>query len=57
MSNNFANKCIKCTVTECKNHNPTQDYCSLDCIVIGTHETNPSMEQCTDCQSFVPKCC
>lgn len=57
MTNSFANKCIKCTVYECKNHNNTQDYCSLQTIKIGTHEANPTMNECTDCQSFEPKTC
>lgn len=50
-----ANQCIKCTVTNCKNHCTNKEYCSLNSIQIGTHESNPSMDQCTDCQSFVMK--
>ncbi len=46
------NKCIRCNVTQCANHCKTQDFCSLDCIQVGTHEANPTMDQCTDCQSF-----
>ena len=42
-----ANHCIKCTVQQCANHCQT-----LDCITVGTHETNPTMDQCTDCKSF-----
>ena len=26
-----------------------------DCVVIGTHETDPTMDQCTDCKSFCLK--
>ena len=51
MSNN-ANTSIKCTVKQCKNHCQDKQYCSLDCVSIGTHERNPSMDQCTDCLSF-----
>ena len=47
-----ANHCIKCTVQQCANHCQTQNYCALDCITVGTHETNPTMDQCTDCKSF-----
>ena len=39
-----ANHCIKCTVQ--------QNYCSLDCITVGTHEMHPTVDQCTDCKSF-----
>lgn len=44
-----ANKCIACTVTSCKHHCDAQDYCSLSKIQVGTHECNPTMDQCTDC--------
>ena len=27
-------------------------YCGLNAIQVGTHEANPTMDQCTDCQSF-----
>ncbi len=47
-----ANKSIKCSVTQCKNHCQTSDYCSLSCIQVGTHEPNPTMIECTDCTSF-----
>ncbi len=50
--NQKANECIKCTVEQCKNHCDCQDYCTLDCITVGTHESNPTMNQCTDCKSF-----
>lgn len=49
---NTPNECIKCTVNECKHHCKQQDYCSLSCVTIGTHESNPTMDQCTDCKSF-----
>lgn len=50
--NNKENKSIACTVEQCKNHNTNTSFCTLDSIQIGTHEANPSMDQCTDCQSF-----
>ncbi len=50
-----ANKSIKCTVTQCSYHCNTDNYCSLDCISVGTHEANPTMVQCTDCESFRAK--
>lgn len=50
-----ANKSIHCTVTSCSNHCSCEDYCSLDSIQVGTHETDPKMDQCTDCQSFMKK--
>ena len=30
----------------------SENYCSLDRILVGTHEVNPTMDQCTDCKSF-----
>lgn len=48
-----ANQSIKCSVQQCANHCKTKNYCALECIQVGTHELNPTMDQCTDCQSFV----
>ena len=53
MENKSANYCIACTVTQCQNHVKTSNYCALDKIQVGTHESNPSMCQCVDCESFV----
>ena len=50
-----ANHCIKCNVKSCRNHCENEDYCSLNCITVGTHETHPSQNACTDCQSFFAK--
>jgi len=50
--NQKANQCIKCTVQQCKYHNNSMDYCTLDSITVGTHECNPNENQCTDCKSF-----
>ena len=47
-----ANQSIRCTVQQCEYHCSDQNYCSLDCITVGTHESNPTMTQCTDCESF-----
>ena len=52
MSHCQANRSIQCTVQQCKHHCTQENYCSLDCILVGTHEQNPTMDQCTDCQSF-----
>lgn len=46
---------IGCTVCNCANHCDDQNYCTLDKIVVGTHEANPTKVQCTDCESFVMK--
>lgn len=46
------NESIQCTVEECLHHCKTQNYCSLDSIMVGTHEINPTMVECTDCESF-----
>ena len=50
--NQNANKCIECTVQSCAYHCDSANYCSLDKIMVGTHETNPTVDQCTDCKSF-----
>ena len=50
-----ANTSIKCTVEQCTHHCNSKDYCSLDCITVGTHETDPTVVQCTDCMSFEKK--
>lgn len=47
-----ANKSIGCTVTQCEHHCNQDDYCSLDRIMVGTHEAHPTVIECTDCQSF-----
>lgn len=57
MNNNScsANQSIECTVQQCKNHCQSQNYCSLNKILVGTHENNPTVDQCTDCKSFQVK--
>ncbi len=55
MANANANHAIECTVTNCANHCGSENYCVLDKIRVGTHEVNPTMSQCTDCQSFQMK--
>ena len=46
------NHCIECHVTQCRNHSTCGEYCALDHITVGTHEANPTVDQCTDCLSF-----
>jgi len=46
------NESIRCTVKECKYHAKSKQYCSLDNITVGTHESNPKKVECTDCESF-----
>jgi hypothetical protein len=53
--NCHANKSIECTVAQCAYHCDQENYCSLDRILVGTHEANPTMDQCTDCKSFRKK--
>lgn len=47
-----ANQSIGCTVEQCAYHCESKDYCSLDKIMVGTHEQNPTRNQCIDCESF-----
>ena len=51
-NDNYANHCIKCTVHDCKYHSGDENFCSLDCIQVASHEKNPTDEKCVDCRSF-----
>lgn len=55
MKQNNPNFSIKCTVGQCENHCGEKDYCALDTVKIGTHESEPKVCQCVDCESFVTK--
>lgn len=55
MLNNGKNECIKCSITNCAHHAQEENYCTLAAIEVGTHEKNPTMKECTDCESFVNK--
>jgi len=46
------NESIKCTINSCKYNNCNENYCTLNQIKVGTHEENPTVVECTDCQSF-----
>ncbi len=46
------NSSIHCTVAQCAHHGGKENYCTLDQVNIGTHETNPTMVECVDCNSF-----
>ena len=46
------NSAIKCADTSCAHHCSDVNNCGLSSIQIGTHESHPSMDQCTDCKSF-----
>lgn len=58
MQNNSksANKAIECTINTCANHCSGENYCTLNKIIVGTHEANPTKAECTDCMSFQKKC-
>ena len=49
------NPSIQCSVQQCKHHACSENYCTLNSITVGTHEANPTVVECTDCQSFVLK--
>lgn len=46
------NESIGCSVEQCKHHCKEDNYCTLNMIQVGTHETNPTQKECTDCNSF-----
>lgn len=49
------NPCIACSIKQCRHHAEAENYCTLDQIKVGTHETNVTKVECTDCESFVLK--
>lgn len=53
MENKKPNRCISCSVVSCANHAGTENFCSLDRVIIGTHEKNPTVTECVDCESFI----
>ena len=55
MSYSDPNRCIACSVKQCKHHCGSENYCSLSAINVGTHEADPTVCQCTDCESFERK--
>lgn len=52
MMNQNKNESIQCSIYNCVHHAANADYCTLDKIHVGTHETNPTKKECTDCDSF-----
>jgi hypothetical protein len=46
------NPSIECSINNCEYHAKSVDYCTLDKIKVGTHESNPTEKACTDCESF-----
>ncbi|MBE6991122.1 MAG: DUF1540 domain-containing protein [Ruminococcaceae bacterium] len=49
------NRNIECTVHQCAYHSDKENYCTLSKILVGTHEADPQVKQCTDCMSFERK--
>ncbi|MDR0992232.1 MAG: DUF1540 domain-containing protein [Ruminococcus sp.] len=47
------NPCIQCDVGNCQFHCGSENYCTLNTVKIGTHENNPKVPECVDCESFV----
>lgn len=47
------NPSIRCSIRNCRHHNHNENYCTLQEISVGTHESNPKKIECTDCESFV----
>lgn len=46
------NESIGCSVKQCKFNAESKEYCTLNKILVGTHEMNPTQAKCTDCNSF-----
>ena len=47
------NRCIRCSVQDCKYHHQKENYCSLNEILVAGNVKNPTDENCVDCKSFV----
>ena len=50
------NASIHCTVDQCRHNLCTEHFCTLDMVRIGTHEEDPSVKECVDCDSFEKRC-
>ena len=46
---------IHCTVKQCANNLEHEDFCTLEMVNIGTHESDPEVPECVDCNSFVKR--
>ena len=49
------NPSIQCSVNECSYHASSDNYCTLDKIQVGKHESHATKSECTDCESFKVK--
>ena len=47
------NGSIHCTIKDCEYNLQSENFCTLDAIRVGTHESHPTKPECTDCESFV----
>ena len=57
MENKTSNPSIECSVKQCANHSPSEDYCTPGKVRIATHEPDPKVCECVDCESFVKREC
>lgn len=57
--NQKKNPSIHCSVEQCRHNMCSEQYCTLDMVNIGTHESDPSVKECVDCDSFEKRsgCC
>lgn len=49
------NSSIECQVNECRYHSGTEDYCTLDNILVGKSQATAKSVENTDCKSFDAK--
>ncbi len=49
------NRSIECSIYNCANHSKNDNFCALNKIQVGTHESEPKEIECTDCQSYERK--
>ena len=55
MNELIKNERIRCSVGQCRYNLGSEEYCGLHSICIGTHESNPTVPECVDCNSFVKR--
>lgn len=55
MNELIKNDCIRCSVSQCRYNLVSEDYCGLNSIHVGTHEADPTVPSCVDCNSFVKR--
>ncbi len=46
---------INCSVKQCAHNMESENFCTLESINVGTHEPDPKVPECVDCNSFTKR--